>query len=299
MPAPIGNTDRRTGRFVAAAPPGAVLLSSADRGWRGIKVELHRFGPDGQAEHHVGAHRLMVHAGPPVRFERRSGGGAWTGRTLRAGDVSFLAEGTPNEPRWRDPFAFVAVGLDPAFVEGAFADALPGGAAVAFEPAFGRPDPVVARLADLLRRELADPAFAGALFGETVALALARHLLARYGHGGGPREVRGALSGAQLQRVVGYLHANLAEDVGLSALAAQAFMSPFHFARLFRAATGESPHRFVVRLRIAHAQRLIRGRRGVTLTEVAAAAGFFDQAHFTKTFKRVVGVAPSRFAAAG
>ena len=190
---------------------------------------------------------------------------------------------------------FIAIGLDPNFVAASFGDALPY-ARVSLRPVRGEPDKVAMTFANLLRRELADSTFAGVLFGETLALGFARHLLGRYGLG--VNEPRGALTGIQLGRVVDYLHANLAEDVGLEALAGQAYVSPFHFARLFRAATGLSPHQFVLRLRVDHAQRLMRSRRGRTLTEVAVAAGFFDQAHFTKTFKRLVGVTPSVFAQA-
>ncbi len=264
-------------------------------GWRGIAAELHRIAPEHQPEHLVQTHRLMVHVGASARFEFREAGSAWQARTLRPGDLSMLADGAPNEPRWHDTMEFMAIGLDPAFVAASFGAAL-SGARGDLRPVRGEADPVAAALACLLQRELADASFAGALFGETVALAFARHLLGRYG--AGVTEPRGALTGAQLGRVAEYLHANLAEDVGLEALAGQAYVSPFHFARLFRAATGVSPHRFVLHLRVSYAQRLIRSRRARTFTEVAAASGFFDQAHFTKAFKRLVGVTPSAFAAA-
>lgn len=290
----IRNIDRHTGRPVLAAPDEGVLRTSADLGWRGIAVELHRIAPDHQSEHYVRTHRLMIHVGRPTRFEWREGGGRWRSATLKTDDVTLLADSVLNEPRWHDPLEFLAVGIDPTFVAQAFGDALPSETA-GLNAVRGRPDPVIARFGALFARELADPQYAGGLFGETVALAFARHLLAAYGPSG-PAEPRGALSGRQLGRVLAYLHANLSEDVSLAALAAEAAVSPFHFVRLFRAATGLPPHRFVMELRVAHAKRLLRAGGGMNLTEIGAAAGFFDQAHFTRTFKRFVGVAPTRFA---
>ena len=290
----IGNVDRRTGRLVAAAPDRGVLLTSRTLGWRGIAAELHRIAPEHQSEHLVQTHRLMIHVGAPARFEFREDGGTWHARTLRPGDLSLLANSLPNEPRWHDTMEFIAIGLDPTFVEASFGDALPH-ARVSFRPVRGESDEAAMTFANLIRHELADATFVGTLFGDTLALGLSRYLLGRYGLG--VHEPRGALTGIQLGRVVDYVYANLAEDVGLEALAGQAYVSPFHFARLFRNATGLSPHQFVLRLRVNHAQRLMRSRQGRTLTEIAVAAGFFDQAHFTKTFKRLVGITPSAFAA--
>lgn len=59
-------------------------------------------------------------------------------------------------------------------------------------------------------------------------------------------------------------------------------------------ATGQSPHRFVIGRRIERAKELIAGR-GVPLAQVAAAVGFADQSHFTRHFRRIVGVTPGRF----
>lgn len=150
--------------------------------------------------------------------------------------------------------------------------------------------------------ELRRPRYGGALYGESVALAFALQLLARYD--ATPRRAavppRGKLAGPQLGRVVEHVHARLADDLSLDELAGVAGLSLFHFSRLFRATTSLSPHQFVLRLRVERAMRLLRERRrggGLRpLTEIALEAGFYDQAHFTHAFKRLVGVVPSGFA---
>ena len=88
--------------------------------------------------------------------------------------------GEANEPRWHDPMEFLAIGFDPALVAASFGDALRGGM-VRLPPVRGEADPVAARLSAVLRQELVETSFFGPLFGETAALAFARHLLGRYG----------------------------------------------------------------------------------------------------------------------
>jgi len=90
------------------------------------------------------------------------------------------------------------------------------------------------------------------------------------------------------------MHANLADDVSLTALADQAHISPFHFARLFRRTVGLPPHQFVVRLRVHRAISLLqRGR--VPLAEVAIACGFHDQPHLIHAFRTVTGTTPTQY----
>ena len=61
------------------------------------------------------------------------------------------------------------------------------------------------------------------------------------------------LPGCRLRRVTEYIEQNLDKELRLAELAALAYMSPYHFARLFKCSTGVPPHRFVVRQRIARA----------------------------------------------
>jgi len=77
-------------------------------------------------------------------------------------------------------------------------------------------------------------------------------------------------------------------------LARQIGFSPYHFARLFRQTTGESPHQFVLRQRIERAQRLL-AEGGMPLAHVAVESGFADQSHLTRAFKRQLGLTPRAY----
>jgi AraC-like DNA-binding protein len=70
-------------------------------------------------------------------------------------------------------------------------------------------------------------------------------------------------------------------------------MSPFALLRAFRAETGLPPHAYLNQLRVRLARRLLDD--GLAPAVVAAEAGFADQAHLTRHFKRVVGVPPGAY----
>jgi AraC-like DNA-binding protein len=70
-------------------------------------------------------------------------------------------------------------------------------------------------------------------------------------------------------------------------------MNPFALVRSFRAETGLPPHAYVNHLRVRLARQLLDS--GVAPADVAARAGFADQAHLTRHFKRVVGVPPRSY----
>jgi AraC family transcriptional regulator len=105
---------------------------------------------------------------------------------------------------------------------------------------------------------------------------------------------RPGLTEGVLRRVVAFIEANLGERISLEAMAREAGVSRFHFARQFRLSTGESPMAYLRRVRIEQSKCILREGR-TTMAGVAARLGFADQSHFTRTFERLVGVAPRDF----
>ena len=103
------------------------------------------------------------------------------------------------------------------------------------------------------------------------------------------------LSRRALNRACSFIAENLGERFTLDDLARQAGVSRFHFARLFRVSTGESPMAYLLKSRIERAkQMLLHDDRPVC--EIAAALGFCDQSHLTRTFRRMTGQTPREFA---
>jgi AraC family transcriptional regulator len=110
-----------------------------------------------------------------------------------------------------------------------------------------------------------------------------------------PHRVRRGLSRRALNRACSYIAENLGERFTLNDLAREAGVSRFHFARLFRVSTGDSPMAYLLKSRVERAkQMLLQGE--LPVCEIAAALGFCDQSHLTRTFRRLTGVTPRTFA---
>ena len=159
-------------------------------------------------------------------------------------------------------------------------------------------DFLIEQIARTVHGEMTDPSPAGKLLVETLAAALGVHVMRRYSNldqASTPLpSPRGALDARRLQRVMGYIDTHLGEDLTIAILAREACLSPFHFARAFKAATGTAPHRYLTDRRIDHAMSLIAGGR-LPLAEIADMCGFSSQAHLTRWFKRIVGTTPHEY----
>ncbi|MGN7735406.1 helix-turn-helix domain-containing protein [Ensifer sp. 22564] len=99
------------------------------------------------------------------------------------------------------------------------------------------------------------------------------------------------LSPTQRRLLVDYMRSRLATNIRLSELCNLVQLSPFHFCRAFKTSLGVSPHVWHTRERVRVAQSMLSDRR-MRLADVAHAVGFCDQAHFTKSFRRIVGMPP-------
>ena len=109
------------------------------------------------------------------------------------------------------------------------------------------------------------------------------------------RTREGKLPRARLRAVIEYIEAHLHASPSLEQMASIAHISPYHFARQFKAATGLPPHQYVILRRVERAKHLLQAGTRLSLVEVAAHAGFSDQSQFTHHFKCLVGVTPGRF----
>ncbi|MGQ9368873.1 AraC family ligand binding domain-containing protein [Azospirillum sp. A39] len=124
-------------------------------------------------------------------------------------------------------------------------------------------------------------------------LHLDRLLLRLSGHAVAASERRGGVPAPAVARARDALHARMAEDVGLDALAAVAGTDRFRLNRLFRETYGQSPHAYLVRLRLKAARRLLAA--GETPAAVAAEVGFADQSHLGRWFRRAYGLTPAAY----
>ena len=107
-----------------------------------------------------------------------------------------------------------------------------------------------------------------------------------------------SLQSWRLKRAYAYVEAHLSEPVSLAELSQAAGFTEMHFARLFRASTGRSPHDYVTMRRIEVAQAALLNTDHDML-DVALMVGFRTQAHFSAVFKKLTGLPPGRWRQAG
>ena len=153
-------------------------------------------------------------------------------------------------------------------------------------------DPLLAQLLRTLAEE-AGASTLDRLLAESLLAAAAVRLAQRARPAAAA--VEPGLAPPRLRRVLDHIEAHLGEDMSLEGLAAVACLSPFHFSRSFKAATGEGPRRYVLRRRVERAKAMLRQTSGRPLAAIAAELGFADQSHLTNAFRRETGTTPARF----
>ncbi len=152
-------------------------------------------------------------------------------------------------------------------------------------------DQRIMALAELIAAEVANPDPLHDLYGDGLALALLIDVLKM---GKAPARKRGTLATWQLRRATAYIEENCLRTIRLDELASLTGLSPSHFSHSFKASTGHAPHDWQMRARLDKAKSMLLGN-DQPLTAVAAEAGFADHAHFSRVFRRHMGMTPSRW----
>lgn len=157
-------------------------------------------------------------------------------------------------------------------------------------------DSFIAAILERLWQEAEQPVAESLLLADAAASALALALIRRASADASIACRSGGLSSTRLAKVLALMRERLEEDLDLDTLAGSVRLTPCHFARAFRAATGEPPFARLRRLRVERAAEMIRARSG-SLVEIALACGFADQTHMTRAFRAVLGVTPGQLRA--
>jgi AraC family transcriptional regulator len=106
--------------------------------------------------------------------------------------------------------------------------------------------------------------------------------------------LKGGLSPVLRRRMAEWIESQLDQNVTLGAMASEAAMSEYHFARMFRISFGMPPHVWLQARRLARARQLLEQNQ-LPLTMIALACGYSSPSHFSNRFQAVMGVSPSRY----
>ena len=289
--------------YQLVAPPS--LLSSV--GLRNGQVKLLNFqarffdvrqSADAIPLHRPKQHVLCLHHfDRPMKLERSLDGRNRREKTGK-GDIAFLPADAPAMLRFGrdDPERVISYSyliLEPCYLaELALSNGI--GGPLDFLPTFATPDPFLHEIASALASapRIKDPA--GKLFIESLLNAACARILHTYA------EVRYRLSGPprltddQLRRAIDYIHDHIGEGLDLGSISRAAGLSAFHFARLFKAATGDSPFQFVTRTRMERARELLRKTR-LPISDIAERVGYQQPSHFSGRFRSLLGCSPDAY----
>lgn len=159
---------------------------------------------------------------------------------------------------------------------------------------YGLVDNSILYLSMALRIDLDAGSPYGQLYCQSLAQALLGRILDIVISSISSETERGSLCTNRLKRVTEYIKANLDRNLSLDELANVACLSPFHFSRQFKNSTHLSPHQFVLKLKVEHAEKLLTNT-DMPIADIALDLGFQSQSHFTTVFHKLVGVTPRKF----
>ena len=279
----------RHGQRTAALAHASIAASSRGLGWPGVHVELGENVGWSVDELAVEGHYLSINLDDdPLIIETRGRRG-FCSQVIGPDELWVQPAGDTFTFRVRQRSRWGAAVLEPTRLRAIL------GVDLQLRPGLGVRDPAIVALLQALLAEVRAGGPSGQLFVDGMVTALGAQLLRAYGSE--RPGYRGGLTRHTLARLTEFIDANLAASLRVDELAGLANLSPAHFARAFKTATGSTPHQFVVGRRLRAARRLL-DLGHASLAEVARACGFSDQAHLTRSFRKAFGVTPGRYRSA-
>lgn len=282
-------------------PDAGLLASSRGRGWAGMAAEL-RAHPSGKIPDICSSKTEITFAvrGTGDGTVVRRGNGDLQVTPSRTGTIWLCPKGV-EEDEIRITAAIPEV-LH-VYIPDEQINALSALASrpVAFDESLyraGLEDEFVRQICLRILAELLEETAGGEMLIEHLASVLVTHICGRYtDHHAAASRISspvGALDQRRLRRVLEYIEHNLETDLTVAEIAAVACLSRHHFARAFKAATGQSPNGYIGERRINRALSWL-STSDMPLAEIAFACRFSSQSAFARAFRRQLGRSPGEY----
>lgn len=262
-----------------------------ERAWDHVKVEYTRASGCKFVDFSHDGHQIVVLFDAKMQGSFATRGGMHVSGAAHAGNVFVIPAGKTHTVVGEGDVEWLSMEIDPSLLAHAAHEAH---ASPTLVEGWKQRDPVIWQVAHALRAELDESGPADNLLVSSLANVLAVHLLRNYAVDAPPDARAGGLTPRQLNRVTELVHDNLDRQIALEEMAASVGLSPFHFAREFKRATGSSPYHYVMRERVERAKRLL-STTDLPLVEIGFQSGFSSQSHFTRVFRKLEETTPGAY----
>lgn len=278
---------------------GKCLFAGTGEAWRDMRASIYTVPMQGSVfTPAISEPVLSWTIEGELEIEDREINGPWIKSSITKGSLFLISAGAPYYCRWRtlspEPHKYMLVVLSLPILQRALEEVYGTPAVHArLRDISGLHDAVLSSLLaetyeELIRRS------ASALRVQGLARLIAVHLARNYSEASDQHRDSPALPGYRLKQITDWMTEHLVEDFSLDQLAEMAGLSRFHFNRLFKRATGLSPSRYHINLRMNAARRLLRETRK-TVVEVALEVGYTNPSHFAQLIRRDTGLSPSDY----
>lgn len=209
------------------------------------------------------------------------------------GDLIVCNRGIDEFVRWKSEIQILKIDLpDEAFR--AIAEEA-GAETVEIRSSTGFEDKRVAALISAIQAEEEGGNLSGRLYMDSIAQALASALVQLRGNlKRGLPQYHCGLTPTQLSRVKHLVYGRIDREISLQEMAGAAGLSTNYFNQMFRRATGQAAHQFVLNARVEHAKDLLKSPR-LRVIDVAIGCGFQTSQHFSRVFRSVCAVTPTEY----
>jgi AraC family transcriptional regulator len=276
-------------------PGNRLIAHSQDIGWRSLHAAILEEAPFHATEQPIRHPSLIYHLARPTQVTRKIEGAARESMLIGPRRICLTPGDATTQWQHAGHPEILQVYLRQSLFEAAVSEIYGcDGSGAELVPRFAIQDPLLEQLAIAITTALRDGNAEDGLYIDTVAQMMSVHLARAHSSRSRPARILpvGPMPGWKMRRVIDYIEENLDGDLSLEAMAAQVEISPLYLARAFKAAIGQSPHRYVLARRIERAKELLRNT-DLPVVDVALSSGFSSQSHLSHWFLRFVGVSPA------
>ena len=266
------------------------LLDSDTAGWDKLGL-IYELEPAGEMPEEVTLSHVLVVCQEEFQASFQIAG-QWHHEQYDRGDIAFFAAGElfPRVKTDRE-VPLIDLFLPPDVLISATRETA---SKIQMRSQFKLHDPLIQQMAWALKTELEVAGEDSKLYADSMATALAAHLLQRYSVKNVVKEYRAGLPPYQLKIIIEYIQEHLDRSLNLTLLASLIQISPHYFASLFKQSTGLPPHKYITKCRLEKAKTLLR-QRDLPIAFICHEVGFKNQSHFTRVFRQHFQITPKAY----